>query len=72
MSATDATGSFLSPHAVATPPGAEGWEQLYPYYALLSEATKDVEERELWFFDGMHNPSPIYPFDTIMTENWWV
>ena len=20
----------------------------------------------------MHNPEPVYPFDTIMTENWWV
>ena len=20
----------------------------------------------------MHNPEPLYPFDTIMTESWWV
>ena len=20
----------------------------------------------------MHNPEPMYPFDTIATENWWV
>jgi len=72
MSAIDASRRFPSPHEVATPEGAEGWERMYPYYALLSNARKAFEEGKLWFFDGMHNPEPIYPFDTIMTENWWV
>jgi pyruvate,water dikinase len=67
-----ATRRFTSPFAVATPPGAEGWESLYPYYALLSPERRPMEEAKFWFFDGMHNPEPLYPFDTIMTENWWV
>lgn len=63
---------FASPFAAETPPGAEGWESLYPYYALLSDARRTTEDAKFWFFDGMHNPEPLYPFDTIMTENWWV
>jgi pyruvate,water dikinase len=63
---------FASPFAVATPPGAEGWESMYPYYSTLSEARRAEEDSRFWFFDGMHNPEPMYPFDTIATENWWV
>ena len=63
---------FASPFAVQTPPGAEGWESMYPYYALLSDERREFEDGKFWFFDGMHNPEPLYPFDTIMTENWWV
>ncbi|GAB3394320.1 PEP-utilizing enzyme [Amycolatopsis echigonensis] len=63
---------FASPFAVETPPGAEGWESMYPYYALLSQERAEFEDGKFWFFDGMHNPEPLYPFDTIMTENWWV
>src|SRR5581483_8854245 len=65
-------GTFPSPFGVETPPGAEGWERLYPYYYVFSEDRREFEEGKFWFFDGMHNPEPIYPFDTIMTETWWV
>ncbi|HEV7826898.1 MAG TPA: PEP-utilizing enzyme, partial [Mycobacteriales bacterium] len=61
-----------SPFDIETPAGAEGWQSLYPYYALLSEDRRTFEDGKFWFFDGMHNPEPLYPFDTIMTENWWV
>lgn len=64
--------SFKSPFEIAAPEGAEGWESLYRYYALISEERREFEESKFWFFDGMHNPEPLYPFDTIMTENWWV
>ena len=69
-----ATGkkAFQSPFDVEVPHGAEGWQGLYRYYALLSEERRDFEEGKFWFFDGMHNPEPLYPFDTIMTDNWWV
>ena len=63
---------FPSPFEVDAPPGAEDWQRLYPYYYLFSEARREFEESKFWFFDGMHNPEPIYPFDTIMTESWWV
>ena len=72
MGATQAAPGFLSPFAVEAPPGAEGWQRLYPYYYLFSEPRREFEEEKFWFFDGMHNPEPVFPFDTIMTESWWV
>lgn len=63
---------FASPFALRTPAGAEGWQSMYPYYSLLSEDRRETEDNQFWFFDGMHNPEPLYPFDTIATENWWV
>lgn len=63
---------FPSPFSIETPPGAEGWQSMYPYYALLSNERREFDDGKFWFFDGMHNPEPLYPFDTIMTENWWV
>ena len=57
---------FPSPFGVSTPPGAEGWEGMYPYYLLFSEENRDWEESMFWFQDGMHHPEPVYPFDTIM------
>ena len=64
--------TFPNPFAIEAPEGAEGWEALYPYYYTFSEARRDFEEGKFWFFDGMHNPEPVYPFDAIMTENWAV
>ena len=64
--------AFANPFELETPAGAEGWQGLYRYYALLSEERRPFEEGKFWFFDGMHNPEPLYPFDTIMTDNWWV
>jgi pyruvate,water dikinase len=70
MATTDRT--FPNPFSVSTPPGAEGWEELYPYYQRFRDDQEESENGRFWFFDGMHNPQPIYPFDTIMVENWWV
>ncbi len=69
---TTATRRFPSPFEVEAPPGAEDWRRLYPYYYLFSDERREYEEEEFWFFDGLHNPEPLYPFDTIMTESWWV
>ncbi len=63
---------FPDPFAVEAPAGAEDWQRLYPYYYLFSDERRDFESEKFWFFDGMHNPEPIYPFDTIMPESWWV
>jgi pyruvate,water dikinase len=63
---------FANPFDIKAPEGAEGWEEMYPYYAQISEERRALDESKFWFFDGMHNPEPLYPFDTIMTENWWV
>ena len=63
---------FPSPFEVPTPEGCEGWENLYPYYYLFSEDRREFEESKFWFFDGMHHPEVLYPFDTITSESWWV
>src|SRR5690606_2896687 len=63
---------FPSPSEIERPPGAEGCQDMYPYYAHFSPERREMEDEKLWYFDGMHNPEPLYPFDTIMTENWWV
>lgn len=61
---------FPSPFGVKTPPGAEGWERMYPYYLLFSEENRAYEDSQLWFQDGMHHPEVLYPFDTITHECW--
>ena len=63
---------FPSPFDVATPEGCEGWEKLYPYYYLFSDDRRELEESKFWFFDSMHHPEVLYPFDTITSESWWV
>jgi pyruvate, water dikinase len=63
---------FQSPFEVETPAGAEGWERLYPYYAVFSEDRRDFEEPKFWFHDSMHYPEPMYPFDLLMPENTWL
>ena len=63
--------TFPSPFEVETPPGAEGWERMYPYYTLFSEDRRDVEENQFWFRDSMHYPDPMYPFDMVMPEQTW-
>jgi pyruvate,water dikinase len=72
MTTTPKERRFPSPFAVQAPPGAEDWRRLYPYYYLFSDERREFEEGKFWFFDGMHNPEPVYPFDTIMPESWWV
>jgi pyruvate, water dikinase len=64
--------AFPSPFNVPTPEGAEGWQRLYPYYAAFSEDRRDTEEDRFWFFDSMHYPEPVYPFDLLMPEHTWV
>ncbi|MCP4421788.1 MAG: hypothetical protein GY805_34680, partial [Chloroflexi bacterium] len=59
---------FASPFEIKTPPGAEGWEELYPYYLLYSDARREFEDGKLWFQDAGHWPEAIYPFDTIFYE----
>lgn len=70
--APQAQQRFPSPFEVTTPPGAEGWERMYPYYLLFSEENREYEDGQLWFQDGMHHPEVLYPFDTITHECWRV
>jgi pyruvate, water dikinase len=64
--------SFCNPFDVETPPGAEGWESMYPPYLQFGDELRERDQRKLWFFDQMHNPEPLYPFDLMMPESWLV
>ncbi|MGC9961108.1 MAG: PEP-utilizing enzyme [Acidimicrobiales bacterium] len=67
-----ARGSFRNPYDIERPPGAEGWESMYPAYLLFGDEMRERDEQKLWFFDQMHNPEPLYPFDLMMPESWLV
>src|SRR5581483_4455386 len=60
---------FLSPFDVETPAGAEGWEEMYPYYLLFDPDRREQEENRFWFYNGMHFPEPMPPFDMITAES---
>ena len=66
---------FPSPHSIETIPGTEGWERMYPYqYPFVTDdpERKEYEEQSFWFYDGLHYPEPLYPFDTIWDEAWFL
>jgi pyruvate,water dikinase len=60
---------FASPFEVPVPEGCQGWESMYPYYALFSEERRASEEARGWFRDGMHFPEPMYPFDFVTADS---
>src|SRR5512144_1847456 len=70
MTAVDAgVRGFTSPFEVPAPEGCEGWESMYPYYALFSEERRASEEARGWFRDGMHFPEPMFPFDFVTADS---
>jgi pyruvate,water dikinase len=54
---------FPSPFEIETPPGAEGWEELYPYYTVFSADRREYEDSMFWFQDGIHWPEVMTPWD---------
>src|SRR4029078_7716330 len=68
METASQVGSFPSPYEVATPPGCEGWEELYPYYALFDEGRREADENRFWFWNSMHFPLPMPAFDAICID----
>ncbi len=66
---------FPSPHEAEKIPGTEGWERMYPYHYQFSTddpERKKYEEGMFWFYDGLHYPEPMYPFDIIWDEAWFL
>src|SRR5437764_3927783 len=60
---------FPSPFEVEPPAGSEGWESMYPYYALFSEERRAGEEQRGWVRDGMTFPEPMFPFDFVTADS---
>jgi pyruvate,water dikinase len=68
MAASSAVGSFPSPYDVETPPGCEGWEDMYPYYGRFDEDRREADEQRFWFWNSMHFPVPMPAFDAICID----
>ena len=55
--------SFPNPYELPTPPGAEGWEELYSYSTLFDEGRREQDEKKFWFCDSMHWGWAMSPWD---------
>mgnify|MGYP006278400723 CR=1 FL=1 len=58
----------VNPFEVPTPAGAEGWQEMYPYYLHFSEERREFDERKFWFCNTMHFPEPVSPMDIFSAE----
>ncbi len=70
VAAQSLTDRFPSPFDIETPPGAEGWQKMYPPYLLFSEENRAFEDNTFWIWDSMHLPEVELPFETHTHENW--
>ncbi len=68
-STTPATGAFPSPYSIQTPAGCEGWQEMYPYYAVFDERRRASDENRFWFWNSMHFPVPMPAFDVICIDS---
>ena len=59
---------FPSPFEAETPPGAEGWEDLYTYSLPFSEDRREYEAATFWFQDSIHWAEPLTPWDATWYE----
>jgi pyruvate, water dikinase len=60
--------TFPSPLSIETPPGCDGWEEMYPYYALVGEERRAQDEGRLWWWNSMHFPEPMPAFDVAAVD----
>lgn len=75
MSVMTSKLSFPDPHDMERIPGTEGWERMYPYqYQFVTDdpERQNYESNMFWFYDGLHYPEPLYPFDMIWDEAWYL
>ncbi len=68
-STAPALSAFPSPYSIETPPGCEGWEEMYPCYALFDERRRESDENRFWFWNSMHFPVPMPAFDVICIDS---
>jgi pyruvate, water dikinase len=59
---------FPSPYDLAPPKGAEGVDELYPYYVQFQQSRRQEEEAKFYFCNAQHWPTPVRPFDVIMVD----
>ncbi len=58
---------------IPTPPGCEGWEEMYPYYIRfgVGPKRKELEKQKFWFYDSLHFPGPQLPFYHHICSDIW-
>jgi pyruvate,water dikinase len=64
-----APSAFPNPFSIETPAGCEGWEAMYPYYAVFDERRRESDEKRFWFWNSMHFPTPMPAFDVICIDS---
>lgn len=64
MAADAKTRSFILPSQIASVPGADGWDEMYPYYTKF----QPEDDKRFWFYNAMHFPEPMPAFDAITAE----
>ena len=69
MASTAALSAFPSPFSIETPPGCEGWEEMYPYYSRFDERRRESDENRFWFWNSMHFPLAMPAFDVICIDS---
>ena len=69
MATSTPVGSFPSPYEIETPPGCEGWEEMYPQHALFHESRREADENRFWFWNSMHFPLPMPAFDVFCVDS---
>ncbi len=60
---------FPNPFNVETPPGCEGWQEMYPYWSVFDERRRESDENRLWFWNSLHFPFPMPPFDMVEVDH---
>ena len=60
---------FPSPFSIETPAGCEGWQDMYPYWALFDEHRRESDENRLWFWNSQHFPFPMPAFDMVEVDH---
>ena len=69
MATSSTVGAFPSPYSIETPPGCEGWEEMYPYHAFFAPARREKDENRFWFWNSMHFPLPMSAFDVACIDS---
>ncbi|WP_432000274.1 PEP-utilizing enzyme [Streptomyces sioyaensis] len=59
---------FPSPYELQDPPGAEGWERMYPYHLVFQPGRRDVDGAAFWFHNSMHFYDVLKPFEATAVE----
>ena len=64
MSQPSGERSFPLPSQIDPVPGAEGWEEMYPYFSRF----QPEDDQRFWFYNSMHFPEVVPAFDGLTSE----